>query len=154
MHGDRESPFLPLLQSLCWVQRCNLGLEVVAKCPRLGKKMGNADVIFLAGAITEDKRDTIRVLRKRKTHSLNIFFKSYPLPFPLPASPSLLLLLVLFGSPRSTRNKAQLGTNWSESLNHIPCAAWFTQQMALPENRIVRTCMNADSSPRGNGSCM
>ena len=108
-----------------------------------------------------------RMATQREKHPfLSAFIQELPSALPLPPPPSLLLLLVFcflfvffffffffFGSPWSTRDKAQLRTNWSESLNHIPRAVRFIQQMALPENRIVRTCMDAASSPRGKGSC-
>ena len=46
LHGDRESSFVSLLPSFCWLQRCSLRLEAVAKYPRLGKKIENAAVIL------------------------------------------------------------------------------------------------------------
>lgn len=39
----------------------------------------------------------------------------------------------------------KLGTNWSESLNHTPCVVQLIPQTALPESRIVTTCLNAAS---------
>lgn len=146
---------LALLQSPCWMPTCSLRFDVVAKCLWLGKKIENTALLPLAWSITEDKRGIISwVFSKRKTYSSNPLFKSYFLPFPYPFLIVSWLLLALFDFPWSTRNKAQLRTNWSGSLNHIQCVVQFIQQTALPENRIVRTCMSADCIPRDDGSCM